>query len=84
MSNIRPEFCAYVLSPDWFSLIERVGAAFSALLDEIERCLPPCREYSLVVTKLQEASMFVARGIAGHDTLPSFTLCLSGSHPRSL
>ena len=64
MSNIRAEFKAHAISPNVLDLIERVRIAFSTMLDEIEKCVPPGRERALVITKLQEASMFAVRGVA--------------------
>lgn len=61
---IRPEFASHDLRDVGEARITDVRAAFSALLGTVEANLPPGRERSLVVTKLQEACMWAVRGIA--------------------
>jgi len=41
-----------------------VARIFIVALDDVETLIPPGRERSLVVTKLQEASFFAERAIA--------------------
>lgn len=62
--SIRPEFSSHDLRDVGEARIADIRAAFSALLGTVEVNLPPGRERSLVVTKLQEACMWAVRGIS--------------------
>ncbi len=40
-----------------------IPASFRALISTVERVLPPSRERSLTITKLEEAEMWAARAV---------------------
>jgi len=62
---MKQEFTVHMLNDAGIAKATELGEAFSTLLETVERILPAqCREKSLVVTKLQEASFFAKRGIA--------------------
>lgn len=58
------EFQVHILNETGLAKAKRLGAAFDALLAECDACGVTGRERALVVTKLQEASMFAKRSIA--------------------
>lgn len=62
--TVRPEFAPHEHSEDAAERIADLRLAFSTLLAEVERCVPQGRERSIVLTKLQEASMWAIRGAA--------------------
>lgn len=66
--NIRAEFQTNNIDPDQASRIEEVRRIFTAALSQLEVHMPPSRERSLVVTKLQEACMWAVRGIAAPNS----------------
>lgn len=63
---MRIEFDHYAVNAEGKAKLLAVGEGFSRLLDELEQVVPPGRERSLVVTKLQEAKMWATRGVAAH------------------
>lgn len=52
------------LSTGGTNATDKVGAIFSDALTRLETVIPPCREHSIVVTKLEEACFFAKRAIA--------------------
>lgn len=62
--NIRAEFQTHDVTPEQVDRINEVRRLFTHALTGIEIQMPPSRERSLVVTKLQEACMWAVRGIA--------------------
>jgi len=67
MSNvriIRPEFTYHSLNTTGAEECNKIRAAFSALLSEVEQTIPAGRERSLVVTKLQEACRWAVTAAA--------------------
>lgn len=61
---IRAEFEAHALNDEGRAQLDQIRDAFGSLLDEIEKRVPAGRERALVTTKLQEAAMWAARGLA--------------------
>lgn len=61
---MRDEFQVHMLNDEGIRTAKILGEAFSDLLDKIDQHIPPGRERSLVVTKLQEASFFAKRAVA--------------------
>lgn len=63
--SVRKEFAVHLLNDVGIDKATKLGEIFSTALSAIEELLPPpCRELSIVITKLQEASYFAKRGIA--------------------
>jgi len=60
----RSEFQVHLLNETGLAKAKALGDVFSEALDKIEAIVPPGRDRSLVITKLQEASFFAKRGIA--------------------
>lgn len=60
----RAEFIGHALDDDALRALDRIRAAFSDLLDAVDRDVPASRERSIVVTSLQEACMWAVRGVA--------------------
>lgn len=58
------EFKVHRLNEDGLRKAEALADAFSQCLETVEKLVPPGRERSLVVTKMQEACFFAKRGIA--------------------
>jgi hypothetical protein len=61
---MRTEFQVHLLNSSGIAKAIQLGELFSEFLDHLEKIVPPGRERSLVVTKIQEASFFAKRGIA--------------------
>lgn len=62
---MRSEFTVHILNDDGLKAATDIAAAFSNLLEEMDRLMPgSSREKALVVTKLQEACFFAKRAIA--------------------
>lgn len=53
-------------TPEHVQQIETVRAALKAAYDTVLETLPPSRERSLAITKLEEASMWANKGIVFH------------------
>lgn len=67
--GVLPEFRSHELNDLGRSKLKAIREAMSAALQVVEACIPtPSRERSIVVTKLQEANMFAARGVAEDPT----------------
>lgn len=58
------EFKVHRLNENGLAKADQIGSRFAELLGDLEALIPPGRERSLVVTKLQEAAFFAKRGIA--------------------
>lgn len=58
------EFKVHLLNETGIAKAQELERSFTALLAQIEALVPSSRERSIVVTKLQEASMWAKRGIA--------------------
>lgn len=71
--KIRAEFQFHALNDKGASECNAIRAAFSTLLDVVASKLGPSREGSLVVTKLQEASLCALEedGVHGHGQISS-------------
>jgi hypothetical protein len=61
---VADEFRVHLLNPAGLNAATRVGGLFEKLLEELSLDVPPGRERSLVITKLQEASYWAKRAIA--------------------
>lgn len=61
---MRKEFQVHILNEQGIAKATELGEIFSEALSKIEAIVPPGRDLSLVVTRLQEASFFAKRGIA--------------------
>lgn len=63
--SVLPEFRTYDLNELGIEKTRAIRQAMSTALEVVEACIPqPSRARSLVVTKLQEASMFGVLGVA--------------------
>jgi hypothetical protein len=62
--SIRPEFQVHILNASGLGKASALQDIFTDALNKIEALVPPTRERSLVVTKLQEACFFAKRAIA--------------------
>lgn len=62
--SVRNEFQVHILNDEGIAKANALAEAFSSTLDLIEKIVPPSRERSLVVTKLQEAAFWAKRGMA--------------------
>lgn len=67
---MNKEFISYKVTLEGLEKINNVRGYFSALLDRLATCVPDGREFSLVKTKLEEASFFAVKGISVANTLP--------------
>lgn len=63
-ATLHPAFTPHLLNAQGLEKSQRLRAAFSALLCEVEALLPAGRELAIVRTKLEEACMFAVRGVA--------------------
>ena len=61
---IHPAFTPHLLNAEGCDKAQRLRWSFSVLLCRIEEILPQGRELAIVRTKLEEACMFAARGVA--------------------
>lgn len=61
---IRSEFQVHMLNEAGVERANGIAEIFSSTLDAIDKIVPPGRERSLVVTKLQEAAFWAKRGVA--------------------
>lgn len=61
---IRPEFKYHQLNDVGVDACDKIREGFTSLLDLVEATVPPGRERSLVVTKLQEACNWAVRAAA--------------------
>lgn len=61
---IRPEFEYHELNQAGIAACGALRGAFTELLTAVEATIPPGRERSLVVTKLQEACSWAVRAAA--------------------
>lgn len=66
---IRSEFQVHMLNERGVEVASAIAEVFSATLDTIDKLVPPGRERSLVVTKLQEAAFWAKRGVAVNPEL---------------
>lgn len=64
MSIQRSEFAVHLLNDRGLAKATDVADILSEALSRIETHVPPGRERSIVVTKMQEACFFAKRGIA--------------------
>lgn len=62
-ATLHPAFTPHLLNAQGLDKSQRLRAAFSALLCEVEALLPLGRELAIVRTKLEEACMFAVRGV---------------------
>lgn len=65
--HIRHEFLPGVSTPRLDEASARLREAFTHVLNEVDRLVPPGRERALVATKLQEALHWGVRGIYTGD-----------------
>ena len=61
---MRPEFQVHMLNEQGKAKARQIAESFSRLLDELESVCPPCRETSVMKTKLEESSYFAKRSMA--------------------
>lgn len=64
MPNIKPEFRPHNLNDEGVTAVEKIRAAYSALLETIEANAAPSRERSVAITELQTSSMWAVRAVA--------------------
>jgi hypothetical protein len=61
---IRQEFSVHLLNELGIDAANKLAEVFTTALEEVEKLVPPGRERSVVITKLQEAAFFAKRGMA--------------------
>lgn len=61
---MNKEFTSYPLSTEGFDKVTQTRIAFDALLESLKTLCPESREFSLVKTKLEEASFFAVKSIS--------------------
>lgn len=61
---MNKEFTSYPLSADGFGKVTQTRIAFDTLLEALKTLCPESREFSLVKTKLEEASFFAVKAIS--------------------
>jgi len=61
---IHKEFDVYVLNQAGLSHAADIAVEFDTLLSRLEEIIPPCRELSIVATKLEEACFFAKKALA--------------------
>ena len=67
MKGYKPqnyEFKAHQLNKDGYVKLYRAKKAFDILLSTLRKNIPPSREMSLCVTKLEEACFFASRAVS--------------------
>lgn len=64
MPEVRSEFQSHDVTPEGLVKIDKSRECCSQLLSELEVLGVTGRELSIVITKLQELSMFAVRGLA--------------------
>jgi hypothetical protein len=60
----HPEFKVHILNDDGIQKAKDIAALFNELLTKIGKLCPPGREFSIVKTKLEEASFFAKKSMA--------------------
>ena len=58
------EFEVHLLNPSGIAKAREIAAAFDQLLDTLDAICSASREYSIVKTKLEEASFFAKKAMA--------------------
>lgn len=61
---MHPEFKFHKLNETGIDRAETIAEEFNILLTSLERHCPPGREFSIVRTKLEEASFFAKKAMA--------------------
>lgn len=64
--RIRPEFALMTdvdLMPTGYQTVEKISELYTEALNTLEGLIPPGRERSLAITKLQEAHYWAVRGV---------------------
>lgn len=67
MSIVRPEFRVHILNTLGKEKAALIANAFDDLLGRLEILCPPGREFSIVKTKLEEASFFAKKAMASRN-----------------
>lgn len=65
--SVRPEFASHKLNTEGLGKVSDVRASFTRLLEELELVCPASREFSIVKTKLEEASFFAVKAISANE-----------------
>jgi len=60
----NPEFEVHILNPVGIDKAKQIAASFDALLEQLKKLCTPGREFSIVRTKLEEASFFAKKSMA--------------------
>jgi len=63
----HPEFAVHSLNEEGIKKANEIRNLFDELLTKLSDLCPPGREYSLVKTKLEEASFFAKKSMAGFE-----------------
>ena len=64
LEGLRPEFTPALLNDKGRTTSAAIRRLFSECLTHLNNLIPPSREHSLALTKLQEASMWSIRAVS--------------------
>ena len=67
---IHEAFASYELTEEGKQKAADIASAFDIFLYQLQRLVPPGREMSLIVTKLEEACAFAKKGMAKRFAVP--------------
>lgn len=65
---MNPEFEVHLLNDTGITNAKAIAAVFDTALDQLKALCPEGREFSIVKTKLEEASFFAKKGMAKHTS----------------
>ena len=61
---MHSEFEVHILNQSGIAKAKEIASTFDALLTVLDALCPSCREYSIVKTKLEEASFYAKKAMA--------------------
>jgi hypothetical protein len=68
MEESNPEFRVHILNEEGIQSAKDIALLFDTLLNGLKAYVPAGREFSIVKTKLEEASFFAKKGMANSPT----------------
>lgn len=63
--KICDEFKVHILNEEGIIIVKKIAELYNQLLIELRERILPCREFSIVKTKLEEACFFSKKAAAG-------------------
>ena len=76
------EFEVHLLNPSGIAKAREIAAAFDQLLDTLDTICSASREYSIVKTKLEEASFFAKKSNGNTVGVPAVVINSKGRSPQ--